>query len=226
MSRQLPILYSFRRCPYAMRARMALMTASVTCQLREVVLRNKPEHMTALSPKGTVPVFQLPDGTVIDESLDLMHWALAQADPYSWLNVEPKWTRRLIEWNDGPFKQQLDRYKYSVRFPEQSQKYYRTQAESFLVMLENALGRNAGKGLCCDRLTFSDYAIFPFIRQFSKVDLYWFTRERHHHLVEWLQRIETSALFQSVMKKYPPWSEGDPITLFSNNAGSVQTTIH
>jgi glutathione S-transferase len=209
-----------------MRARMALMTASVTCQLREVVLRNKPEQMTTLSPKGTVPVFQLPDGTVIDESLDLMHWALAQADPDSWLSVEPEWTRRLIEWNDGPFKQQLDRYKYFVRFPEHSQEHYRTQAESFLVMLENALGQHAGQGLCCDRLTFSDYAVFPFIRQFSKVALDWFTRERHHHLVEWLQRIETGALFQSVMKKYPAWSEGDPVTLFGNDSGSDTITIH
>ena len=218
MTQRLPILYSFRRCPYAMRARMALMKASVTCELREVVLRNKPEQMTHLSPKGTVPVFQLPDGEVIDESLDLMRWALAQADPDAWLRVAPEWTEQLIELNDGPFKRQLDRYKYFVRFPEHSQEHYRSEAEPYLVMLEEALQQHEGKGLCDTRLTLSDYAVFPFVRQFSKVDLKWFTTMRHPCLVEWLQRIESGTLFRSVMQKYPAWSAGDPVTLFGNQA--------
>jgi glutathione S-transferase len=218
MTQRLPILYSFRRCPYAMRARMALMKASVTCELREVVLRNKPEQMTRLSPKGTVPVLQLPDGQVIDESLDLMRWALAQADPDAWLGVAPQWTERVIELNDGPFKQQLDRYKYSVRFPEHSREHYRAAAQPYLVMLEEALHQHAGKGLVSDQLTLSDYAVFPFVRQFSKVDLNWFTSLRHHCLVEWLQRIEAGPLFQSVMQKYPAWSAGDPLTVFGSGA--------
>ncbi|MGB1581943.1 MAG: glutathione S-transferase N-terminal domain-containing protein, partial [Nevskiales bacterium] len=127
----LPVLYSFRRCPYAMRARIALAKAGVTVELREILLKDKPAEMLALSPKGTVPVLQLPGGEVIDESLDVMRWALQGHDPDSWLEPDPELTEVLIEANDGPFKSALDRYKYFTRFPEQPREVYRAQGETF-----------------------------------------------------------------------------------------------
>ncbi|MBT6272887.1 MAG: glutathione S-transferase [Chromatiales bacterium] len=210
----LPILYSFRRCPYAMRARMALMNASVVCDLREVVLRNKPPSMLALSAKGTVPVLQLTDGTVIDESLDVMEWALAQADPGGWLEADLDATRALIDKNDSTFKAQLDRYKYFVDYPEQPQEYYRDQASPFLSELENLLGGHQGGGLAASNTTFADVAIFPFIRQFARVNLDWFQQAGYDLLNQWFDRFEKSSVFLSVMNKYPRWQNGDATTLF------------
>jgi len=127
---KLPILYSFRRCPYAMRARLAIAYSGIKLELREIVLRNKPEEMLAISPKGTVPVLQLPSGEVIDESIDIMRWALAQHDPNDWYS-EPyiPAIESLITQNDESFKPWLDRYKYADRYPEQSETYYRNQCE-------------------------------------------------------------------------------------------------
>ncbi len=119
MSGEVPILYSFRRCPYAMRARMAIAASGQTCALREVVLRNKPPEMIAVSPKGTVPVLVLPDERVIEESLEIMHWALGRNDPQGWLaplNDDRDALDAMIAENDGPFKDALDRYKYPTRY--------------------------------------------------------------------------------------------------------------
>ena len=133
------ILYSFRRCPYAMRARLALAVSGIQVEIREITLRDKPRAMLDLSPKGTVPVLITPDGTLVEESLDLMYWALRQSDPESWLvtaSQQVTLTRQLIQQNDSEFKQYLDRYKYADRYPEHSEIYYRQQAEKTLVILE------------------------------------------------------------------------------------------
>jgi glutathione S-transferase len=203
-----PVLYSFRRCPYAIRGRMALAAANIKCELREVVLSDKPAEMLAISAKGTVPVLQLTDGQVIDESLDLMHWALQQSDPEHWLNVNEDETQLLIKCNDGEFKQNLDRYKYFNRYPEHSQEYYRSQAEAFLLNLEEHLQINKGAGLVANKLSLADIAIFPFIRQFSRVDYDWFLNSPYHETKQWLSNIEESNRFKIVMKKYQVWKNG------------------
>jgi len=139
----LPILYSYRRCPYAMRARMALRYAEIAVEIREISLRQKPAHMLQVSPKGTVPVLVLSDGSVIDQSLDIMRWALKVADNDGWLNADAELTSTLISENDGAFKQNLDRYKYADRYPQQSAEFYRAQGEIFLAQLDSMLAKNA-----------------------------------------------------------------------------------
>lgn len=200
-----PVLYSFRRCPYAMRARMAIYQADIKCELREVVLKDKPESMLSLSNKGTVPVLLTPDEKIIDQSCEVMHWALNQNDPDHWLDEDASQSQFLIDYNDNEFKHFLDRYKYHVGYPEQSQEYYRDNAESFLKLLETYLSKHKGKALLGDRFTFADMAIFPFIRQFSKVDLDWFDSSPYDLLKKWTANIEQSKLFQNCMKKYEQW---------------------
>lgn len=193
-----PILYSYRRCPYAMRARMALRYAGISVETHEVVLGDKPRHMLAVSPKGTVPVLVLPDGKVIDESLDIMAWALAQQDPDGWL-TDNRLFQELITENDGSFKRALDQYKYATRFPEQSAEVYRQQGERFLARLEALLSEHAY--LLSEKLTQADVAIFPFIRQFSMVDTDWFAEAPYPHLRQWLAGLLDSELFNAVMQK-------------------------
>lgn len=214
MTGELPVLYSFRRCPYAMRARMALAAASIRCELREVLLRDKPRAMLAISSKGTVPVLQTQAGEVIDESLDLMHWALQQSDPDDWLAADQILCQKLITMNDYAFKIWLDRYKYSDRFPEKPQQFYREKAEEFLSILEHHLSEHAGKGLLGEKLSIADIAIFPFIRQFSIVDRKWFNHSNYHFLINWLHDLENSPLFLSVMEKYQPWKPGEGTVIF------------
>ncbi len=204
----LPVLYSFRRCPYAMRGRLALAYAGISVELREILLKDKPQAMLDISPKGTVPVLQLPDGQIIDESIDVMHWALAQNDPDGWLLPEQELTAELIEQNDGPFKDALDRYKYHVRFPEHSREHYRALGEVFLQKLETLLEDTQGKGLLRDRDSLADLAIFPFIRQFANTDNQWFESAPYPLLQNWLGQHVQSELFARVMKKYPLWVPG------------------
>ncbi|MDX1320322.1 MAG: glutathione S-transferase N-terminal domain-containing protein, partial [Oceanospirillum sp.] len=135
----LPRLYSFRRCPYAMRARLGLLFAGLQVELREIVLKNKPAPMLAISPKGTVPVLELPDGRVIEESREILEWALAQQDPAGLLDVDLQLAAGLLDQNDGDFKHWLDRYKYADRHPEMSQLEYRQKGEEFLQVLEGLL---------------------------------------------------------------------------------------
>lgn len=209
----MPILYSFRRCPYAMRARMALKKAGMTCVLREVVLRDKPDAMIALSSKGTVPVLRLGDGQVLDESLDVMRWALDDNDPDGWLEgIEG--SEPLLEQLDGDFKGALDRYKYHVRHPEHPQSHYRAQGEVFLRVLEDRLSDHDGVGLSDTRLRFADIAAFPFIRQFAFVDKAWFDQAPYPLLQAWLSRHLESDLFLSVMHKYAKWKPGDETVIF------------
>lgn len=211
----LPILYSFRRCPYAIRARLAIKYSKIIVELREVLLAEKPKEMLSCSAKGTVPVLQLMNGAVIDESLDIMKWALQYNDPENWIpeNVEEiKVTQQLIDINDNEFKQHLDHYKYADRFPEQSMEYYRNQAESFLRILEDKLNQN--EFLIADKISLADVAIFPFIRQFVYVDKNWFDQSDYKKLQLWLEYFLTLDLFESVMGKYPRWQSGEEVQHF------------
>lgn len=201
----LPILYSYRRCPYAMRARMALRYAGIQAEMREIALRDKPQHMLQASPKATVPVLLLSDGRVIDESLDIMHWALAQRDTEHWLAADMHATAALIEENDGSFKQALDCYKYAIHFPEQPAEIYRSEGEVFLQKLE--LGLVATAYLFGETRTLADIAIFPFVRQFSMVDTAWFGEAPYPALRIWLRQLMESALFVAIMQKTPAWIE-------------------
>jgi len=201
----LPILYSYRRCPYAMRARMALWAAQIRVEVREVSLRDKPAHLLQISPKGTVPVLQLTEGTVLEQSLDIMLWALAQRDPQGWLNADRDTIVRLIAINDGDFKKALDRYKYPERYPEQPQVFYRQQGEQFLQLLEAALQQH--RFVLGDSASMADVAIFPFIRQFAAVDAEWFADSAYPQLRAWLNGWLESALFAQIMQKFPTYIE-------------------
>jgi len=188
---------------------MALDYAGVTVELREVLLRDKPPAMLRASAKGTVPVMILPDGRVIDESIDVMHWALAHGDPGGWWRDDLRdGTDKLIEENDLVFKKHLDHYKYADRYPDHPQVYYRDKAERFLSQLEHRLRQSCY--LMADRLTFSDVAIFPFVRQFAFVDKPWFDQAPYPKLQAWLQMFLESDLFLGVMTKFPRWRE-DPV---------------
>ncbi|BEV07318.1 glutathione S-transferase [Methylophilus sp. DW102] len=200
-----PILYSYRRCPYAMRARMAIWAANIQVEVREISLREKPAHLLQISPKGTVPVLQLPDGTVLEQSLDIMQWALAQNDPQGWLNADHDAVNALITINDGEFKQALDRYKYPDRYHEQAQLVYREQGEQFLQRLEAALEQH--DYLLGDKPSMADVAIFPFIRQFAAVDADWFASSAYPKLRVWLEGWLQSPLFEKVMQKFPTYTQ-------------------
>ncbi|MEB2515330.1 glutathione S-transferase [Pseudomonas sp. YuFO20] len=195
-------LYSFRRCPYAMRARMALRYCEVPVDIVEVSLKAKPAEMLALSSKGTVPVLDV-DGQVIDESLDILRWAVARHDPQDWLlKDDPQGQlaiEALIEENDQHFKVHLNRYKYAERYPEQPMAFYRAEGEVFLRKLDELLeGRDY---LLTDHPSLADVALMPFIRQFAHVDREWFAQTPYRRLQAWLQRFLESDLFTSIMKK-------------------------
>ena len=195
-------LYSFRRCPYAMRARMALRYSGVAVNIVEVSLKAKPAEMLALSSKGTVPVLSV-DGQVIDESLAIMHWALAQSDPQDWLlkddPVGQQLIAGLIEENDQVFKLHLNRYKYAERYPEQPMAFYRAEGEVFLRRLDQLLeGRDY---LLAEHPSLADVALMPFVRQFAHVDREWFGQTPYLRLQAWLQQFLESDLFIGVMQK-------------------------
>jgi glutathione S-transferase len=195
-------LYSFRRCPYAMRARMALRYCGVAVNIIEVSLKAKPAEMLALSSKGTVPVLSV-DGRVIDESLEIMRWALAQNDPQNWLlKDDPLGAEKiaaLIEENDQAFKEHLNRYKYAERYPEKPMEAYRAEGEVFLRKLDELLADR--DYLLAGHPSLADVALMPFIRQFAHVDREWFGQAPYGRLQDWLQRFLASELFTSVMKK-------------------------
>ena len=216
-----PLLYSFRRCPYAMRARMGLWASGIEVELREIVLRAKPAHMLAISPKGTVPVLQQRDGRVIDESLDIMLWALAQHDPDGWL--EPDLGGRasmlsLIAEIDGDFKHHLDRYKYATRYEDIDEIEQRGKAMTALAPLIDRLDQT--DQLFGKRVSLADIALFPFVRQFANTDRAWFDGAAPKLLQTWLKGHENSALFQTIFQKWPVWQEGDPVTLFSGRSAT------
>lgn len=191
-------LYSFRRCPYAMRARMALRYSGVPVEIVEVSLKAKPAQMLAISPKGTVPVLDA-GGQVIDESLEIMRWALAQHDPDDWLLGGDSRIAELIEANDRVFKIHLNRYKYAERYPEQPMEVYRAEGALFLQKLDELLeGRDY---LLAGHPSLADIALLPFVRQFAHVDRDWFAQTPYVRLQAWLQRFLESELFTGIMKK-------------------------
>lgn len=195
-------LYSFRRCPYAMRARMALRYSGVALEVVEVSLKAKPAEMLALSSKGTVPVLNV-EGQVIDESLEIMRWALEQNDPQDWLLKDDPHRQAamaaLIDENDQVFKVHLNRYKYAERYPEQSMAFYRSEGERFLGKLEQLLAQHAY--LLGTQPSLADVALMPFVRQFAHVDREWFAQTPYVRLQAWLQGFLESELFAAIMKK-------------------------
>jgi glutathione S-transferase len=199
-----------------MRARLAIASSQIPCELREVVLKDKPSQLLALSPKATVPVLQTMDGQVIDESIDIAYWALSQQDPAGWLQsltTEQKTQLdALIELNDGEFKYYLDRYKYADRYPEHDEQYYREQGEKFLARLEALLSENGC--LLTAQWTLADIALLPFIRQFAFVDKNWFDCAPYPNLQRWLNDFLDSELFKRIMPKFAQWHEGDTPVIF------------
>ncbi|MBB3764936.1 glutathione S-transferase [Sphingomicrobium lutaoense] len=195
----LPILYSFRRCPFAIRARLALHASGTEVEHREILLRDKPEEMLAASPKGTVPVLVLAQGKVIDESIEVMRWALGRNDPESWLEGDDP---ALIERIDGPFKHHLDRYKYASRH-DSDEIAHRTAALEILAELEARLEKQPY--LCGPRWTMADAAVMPFVRQFAMHDRAWFDAQPLPRLRAWLDAALASPRFAEVMVKHPLW---------------------
>ena len=203
------ILYSFRRCPYAMRARLALKIADIPYAHREVLLRDKPPEMLAVSPKGTVPVLVCADGRVIDESFDIMLWALEQNDPEGWLAPDMDEMMALISEIEGPFVQHLVRYKYASRFDTSQRRNHvnreeRDKACVYLQPLEARLSQSAF--VMGETVSLADQAIMPFIRQFAMVEPDWWSAPQFPALARWLSGLLHSDLFQSIMKKYPQWT--------------------
>ena len=187
--------------------------AGLDFEVREVILRDKPAEMLTLSPKGTVPVLLVGD-RVIDESLDVMHFALGCNDPDLWLDC-PDDLMGMIERCEKEFKPQLDRYKYHDRHPE-SQTYYREEARSFLIELNERLSELDGPFLVGSRLCLADIALFPFVRQFAHVDKTWFDAQPWTSLSHWLEILLVSDLFGRIMKKYPQWHAGDTPIYFQD----------
>ncbi len=205
MNTNLPILYSFRRCPYAIRARLALWQSGVVVELREVVLRDKPAGLLAASPKGTVPVLVLTDGKVIEQSLEIMHWALAQSDPNHWQpHAFAAEQNDLISRHDIEFKPLLDAYKYPERDLALSPTEHQNKAMYWL--LENINQRLEQYTCLIDaRFRLADAAMAPFVRQFAAVDITWFQQSAPQALQVWLAQFVESDLLAAVMEKYPPW---------------------
>ena len=205
------VLYSFRRCPYAIRARLALAAAGLRpgleLELREVALAAKPPELLAASAKGTVPVLVLPDGTVIDQSLAVMHWALQRADPEGWLDGDRTASAALLAENDGPFKHHLDRCKYPERYPGEPSADHRRVALAILRRWQARL--TPGGGLLGARLSLADWALWPFVRQFRGADAAAFDAEPAlGPLRQWLQGFEGSATLATVLE--PPWGPRCP----------------
>lgn len=207
------VLYSFRRCPYAMRARLALFVSGMVCELREIKLSAKPKAMLTASPKGTVPVLVLPDGAVIEQSIDIMRFALSKHDPEGWLKFDDEY---LIAANDGPFKHDLDRYKY----PDHHDADAAVHRKAGLTFLCDLNARLAVSGqLCGASIGIVDAAIMPFVRQFASVDREWFDAQELPYLQRWLAGHLASELFVAIMLRVGPWSPDDPPLVFADGQG-------
>jgi glutathione S-transferase len=211
----LPVLYSFRRCPYAIRARLALQVSTRSCVLREVVLAKKPAALLEASPKGTVPVLVLPDGTVLEQSLDIMYWALQRHDPGAWLPATDSATQRCLQDianNDGPFKHHLDRYKYPNRFGLADGFVDREAASHWLHLWDQRL--QSQPALAGEHWGLNDAALAPFVRQFAHTNTPWFNAQPWAALQAWLADFEDSDLFAFVMHKLDAWAPGEAGALF------------
>jgi glutathione S-transferase len=203
----LPILYSFRRCPYAIRARLALLHSHSKVELREVVLRDRPLSLLEYSPKGTVPVLVLPNGEILEESMDIMLWCIGED------MLIGDW-QELVELNDNEFKGNLDRYKYPDRFDDvTSMEFHRNKC---LEILNSFNQRLDGGFLMGNGLSIADLVLVPFIRQFANTDRGWFEQQDIPNVKKWMDGILQSELFISSMIKYDQWHEGDELTHFPN----------
>lgn len=206
-----PILYSFRRCPYAMRARLALQTSNQTCEIREVKLANKPDELIEASPKATVPVLVLPGGQVVEESFEVMQWALSRSDPGGWLE---RADQPLIDANDGPFKYHLDRYKYPERHASDPARHRAAGMDLLAVLNERLITQAFLSG---EAMGLTDAAIMPFVRQFANTDRAWFDAQPLPALQSWLGQLLASPLFDAVMFRLKPWTPGDEPIFFPAN---------
>jgi glutathione S-transferase len=211
-----PILYSLRRCPYAMRARLGLLQADQTVVLRDVVMKNIPAEMLLASPKGTVPILVFDDSSVIDESIDIMIWALNQNDPNNLLfNDQPSIHSSmlaLIKRNDNEFRDSLDKYKVAARYHDTTEVHYRDQCEPFIFHLEQRLTEY--DFLMGTRPSLADYALLPFVRQFSRVDRKWYLQAPYPNIERWLTKHYQNPLYSKAMKKYPQWLDNNDVILF------------
>ncbi len=211
-----PILYTFRRCPYAIRARFAIRSSQIMVEVREIKLQEKPPEFLKLSSKGTVPVLITNSGKVLEESLDIINWALNRNDPDKWLakgTLESHEIAKLLDDLEDRFKPNLDKYKYPNRFFGVDKFLYRDKNLCFLEKLNSYLEKS--KSLNCEHLTLLDYAIFPFVRQFRNVDQEWFERLNFIFLNKWINRIIDSQDFSSIMKKLKKWEPND-LPIYTN----------
>jgi glutathione S-transferase len=204
MHGKLPILYSFRRCPYAMRARFSLAYSGLQYELREVDLKNKPQELLEVSPKGTVPVLLFSDGTIIEESMDIIHYALKYNDPDNWFCQNSAILDYIVNKNDNEFVPVLRKYKYHERYPNQSKEYYLKQAEDlFIVWLEETL--SGSNYLVNNQISSADIALFPFVRQFVMADQIWFNNSKYNNIRRWLESFISHPLYNIIMKKHLPY---------------------
>jgi glutathione S-transferase len=204
-----PILYSFRRCPYCIRAHMALKYSAQNIILRDVELNNLPPEALAVSPHATVPSLVLSVNEFIDESWDIVKWAVQQNDPLNWLGENNEYLRQaemLVETNDFSFKADLDHYKYADRHPEHTQEYYRLRCEAFIEELSEMLEEN--DFLLAQSITMADIALFPFVRQFALVDKNWFDQSPYPALQRWLNTMLATPWFREAFKKRVTWKSG------------------
>ena len=209
------VLYSFRRCPYAMRARLAQSASGTVCELREVVLAHKPTALLQASPKGTVPVLVLPDGGLLEQSMNIMLWALRRNDPQQWLPATAQGMEaalQLIAWCDGDFKAHLDRYKYPSRYALTDGLADRALAAQSLETLNKRLASH--RHLMGETFGLADAAIAPFVRQFAHTDPAWFASQPWPALQQWLAGFEASDNYARVMVKFAAWTEGQSVQLF------------
>ncbi len=205
-----PVLYTFRRCPYAMRARFAIRSSQIIVEVREIKLQEKPSEFLKLSPKGTVPVLITNSGEVLEESMDIIYWALNKNDPHKWLargKLENQDVRKLLDDFDNKFKPNLDKYKYPSRISGVDQYLHRDKNLYFLKKLNSYIENN--KSVNCEHLSILDYAIFPFVRQFRNVDQEWFDKLNFIFLHKWINQIIDSKDFSSIMKKFKQWKPND-----------------
>jgi|TARA_B110000263_G_C15168870_1_gene445945 glutathione S-transferase len=202
----LPVLYSFRRCPYAIRARLALLHSNSKVELREVVLRDRPPSLLEYSPKGTVPVLVLPNGEILEESMDIMLWCIGEE------MLIGDW-QELVELNDNEFKGNLDRYKYPDRFDDVvSMEFHRNKCLEVLNSFDRRLD---GEFMMGNELSIADFVLVPFIRQFANTDRDWFQQQDIPSVKRWMEGILKSELFISSMTKYDQWHEGDGLEVLT-----------
>lgn len=208
------VLYSYVRCPFAARARLALIFSAINCQLREVDLAHKPAHMLQLSPKGTVPVLQLDDKKIIDESLDVMHWAV-QSESGAFLRVQnTQALQQLIEQLDGDFSKNSFRYRFRLANDPHPASYYREQCERFVQRLEQILSTTGF--LAGDAISFADLAVYPFLRGFVDIEPDWFNATPYGNVHRWLSLMAADLRVQQAFVINKPWQDGDkPVYLLS-----------